>query len=476
MFDGNSSPVLQPTSNLYVFGPSAPPAIIYKSPSTLAAPFLPNTSTPPKFGVYSEANYFTYGAGGTGTFQIGTSPGSYPQQVAFNLPAGTNSWQVWTDWDEPGISPLVAGQTYYWRATFDPDGPAPIIFGSQQQFTMPPAATCGGQAVTVAIGLGQLPTEGNDVIMGTPAADTIHGGGGNDIICGAGGDDILIGGPGNDTLIGGGGSDTASYSDAPAGVTVNLGSAPQNTGGAGTDTLMSIENLEGSAHDDTLTGNAAANRLIGGAGNDRLNGGGGNDTLFGGPGNDRLNGGPGRDRASYAGSPGGVRVNLAVTGSQNTLSAGFDTLTSIEDLTGSSFADTLLGNGAANHLIGGPGNDTLRGEGGDDTLEGLAGNDILEGGPGNDTLKGGKGTDTVIYSGAASGVTVDLALTSAQNTLGAGSDTLSLIENLTGSNYNDVLRGNGGPNVLNGLKGTDVCNGRGGIDVAISCETTFGIP
>ena len=49
------------------------------------------------------------------------------------------------------------------------------------------------------------------------------------------------------------------------------------TGGAGTDTLSTIEDLIGSNFNDTLTGNSGANRLTGGAGNDTLTGGTGAD-------------------------------------------------------------------------------------------------------------------------------------------------------------------------------------------------------
>ena len=83
-------------------------------------------------------------------------------------------------------------------------------------------------------------------------------------------------------LDGGAGTDTASYALAHAGVTVNLGvSGPQETFGAGIDTLVNIENLTGSAFDDTLIGNAGANVLSGGLGNDVLVGGGGGDTMSG---------------------------------------------------------------------------------------------------------------------------------------------------------------------------------------------------
>ncbi|WP_414160014.1 type I secretion C-terminal target domain-containing protein [Pseudomonas sp. BNK-44-b] len=114
--------------------------------------------------------------------------------------------------------------------------------------------------------------------------------------CTAGGDDLLISGPGNDLLDGGPGNDTASYASATAGVTVDLGHAgAQNTGGAGLDTLVSIENLIGSDYNDTLIGNDGDNVLSGGLGDDILIGGGGNDILIGGPGNDTLTGGSGND-------------------------------------------------------------------------------------------------------------------------------------------------------------------------------------
>ena len=78
----------------------------------------------------------------------------------------------------------------------------------------------------------------------------------------------------SNVLDGGAGTDTVSYALAHGGVTVNLGiTGPQETLGAGIDTLTSIENLTGSPFDDTLTGNADGNAILGGAGNDILSGG-----------------------------------------------------------------------------------------------------------------------------------------------------------------------------------------------------------
>ena len=260
-------------------------------------------------------------------------------------------------------------------------------------------------------------------------ADVINGSTGNDVLLGFAGNDILNGGAGNDKLNGGDGSDTATYASAAAAVVVSLAnSAAQNTGGAGTDTLISIENLVGSKYGDTLTGNTGNNLFTGGAGNDVINGGDGVDT------------------ASYVGATVGVRVSLALTSAQNTLGAGTDTLTGIENLSGSALADTLTGNSGANALLG------------------LGGNDVLNGGAGNDVLDGGLGVDTASYAGAAAGVTVNLATTTAQNTLGAGTDLLREIENLIGSSRDDTLTGNAANNSINGGAGNDKLNGAGGID------------
>jgi Tol biopolymer transport system component len=128
---------------------------------------------------------------------------------------------------------------------------------------------------------------GADSLVGTAGDDSIHGLSGND---------TLAGGLGNDLLDGGDGIDTADYSGAASGVTVSLAfTTVQNTRAAGKDTLIDIENLLGSAFNDTLTGNAQANFLTGGAGNDKLTGNVGDDTLMGGAGSDQLVGGAGAD-------------------------------------------------------------------------------------------------------------------------------------------------------------------------------------
>ena len=63
---------------------------------------------------------------------------------------------------------------------------------------------------------------------------------------------------------------------------------------------------------------------------------------------------------------------------------------------------------------------------------------------------GAAGSDTASYADATAGVTVNLAITTAQNTVGAGVDTLASLENLIGSNFNDTLTGTTAANILNG--------------------------
>ena len=111
------------------------------------------------------------------------------------------------------------------------------------------------------------------------------------------------------------------------------------------------------------------------------------------------------------------------------------------------------------------GNDILIGTSGADTLLGLGGNDQLTGGAGADVLDGGDGVDTARYDTAASAVSVDLLFN--RGTLGdALADQFLSIENVTGSQFGDTIRGNNLDNVLRGLGGADGLEGAGGFDTA----------
>ncbi|WP_421590992.1 beta strand repeat-containing protein [Shinella sp. M27] len=195
---------------------------------------------------------------------------------------------------------------------------------------------------------------------------------------------------------------------------------------------------------------------------DELNGLGGDDVLDGGAGGDLLSGGGGTDRASYANAAAAVIASLSNAAS-NTGEAAGDTYSSIENLTGSAFADKLTGNNSVNSISGGNGNDTLSGLGGDDSLFGDDGNDTLFGGVGKDKLDGGTGTDRASYAAATAAVIASLT-SPAGNTGEALGDTYISIENLTGSAFNDKLTGNNGVNSISGGKGNDTLSGLGGND------------
>src|SRR5262245_23438449 len=165
----------------------------------------------------------------------------------------------------------------------------------------------GGEIIDAIDGV----TNGADVIVGNAGKDTIYG---------LGGDDLIKGGGGADYINGGSGVDTATYEDSNAGVQVSLQVGKGSGGTAEGDTLVSIENLYGSSHNDILMGDKGDNKLEGAGGDDTLKGGGGADKLFGGAGNDTLqadgtadffDGGDGNDTVVLSESEHGWIVELA---------------------------------------------------------------------------------------------------------------------------------------------------------------------
>ena len=110
-----------------------------------------------------------------------------------------------------------------------------------------------------------LPTDGDDVLVGTEDNDNINALSGRDVVDGLGGDDTLKGSRGDDTLNGGSGRDRL------------LGQAGNDilAGGDGRDFLV------GAAGNDYLSGEDERDLIRGGAGEDTLIGGAGKDILFG---------------------------------------------------------------------------------------------------------------------------------------------------------------------------------------------------
>jgi glucose/arabinose dehydrogenase len=128
---------------------------------------------------------------------------------------------------------------------------------------------------------------------------------------------------------------------------------------------------------------------------------------------------------------------------------------------GTSANDALTGTAGDDVICGGGGNDTLKGVGGNDILKGEGGTDKLYGGPGDDTLDGGNGPDTANFSEALAAI--NASLTSNMAT-GEGSDTLTGVENLVGSTYNDTLTGSVANNTINARGGADTVSGGDGAD------------
>ena len=303
-----------------------------------------------------------------------------------------------------------------------------------------PVTLRGGEGNDTLIG-----GEGNDTLQGDHGNDTLRGRGGNDTYRFAAlapwdlGDDVV-----NDAALGG--SDTLDFSGLRFGVNVNLASTGmQSIEPSLTESVLqnglfvqlpglnlnprlklqlvapfaiignnstSIENVRGTSFADKIVGNELANSLLGLGGSDSLEGRGGSDTLTGGSGNDTyvFAGGNlgsdvidesfffgGNDTLDFTSLAAAVNVALGSTAPQtvsvNNLSLRLTSGSSIENVKGSAFADTITGNGLANTLEGNAGADTILGGSGNDTLRGGLGGDVLRGGAGNDTLLGQEGLD-----------------------------------------------------------------------------------
>lgn len=295
--------------------------------------------------------------------------------------------------------------------------------------------------LTLSAPVSTTPTAGNDSLTGTVGNDLMAALAGNDTIQGGAGDDTLDGGAGGDSLAGGTGNDRYRV-DSLADTVVE---AP----GEGTDTIettvalpslaANVENLvlSGAAH-LKATGNALDNALTGNGGNNVLDGGAGADTMTGLGGND-----------TYVVNAAGDTVVEAAGGGTDTIR----TTVTLAALPGQVENLVLAGSGHIN-------------------ANGNALANLLTGNAGNNAFNGGLGSDTVSYAAARVPVTVSLALTGAQAT-GAGSDTLTGIENLIGGTAGDRLGGNalanrlaggGGADTLAGAAGNDILTGGAGAD------------
>ncbi len=327
------------------------------------------------------------------------------------------------------------------------------------------ALTQTGVNVNLALGRGEdADAQGDrytnvENITATPFDDTLEGdeginvlqaGDGDDALLGNGGTDILAPGAGTDRVDGGEGSDTVDYADLFLGIHVDLvqGTAFHLDGDYAptgiTDTLVSIENVRGTAFDDRILGNSEDNLVLGSMGRDRLDLGGGHDLVD-------------YTDLVFAGDQGlwidlGVQANWDLDALPQAQDQGYQVqwLAHVEEIHGSSSGDRIYGTDGNETLDGGAGIDELRGRGGDDLFLGRNDGDRIHGGDGNDTLD---------YSRLLAGITASLT------TGRAGQDQLSHIENLSGSQFNDILEGDDNINRLSGSLGLDELSGLGGNDL-----------
>ena len=356
--------------------------------------------------------------------------------------------------DGPGNTRLNAGDSY-------------VVFGKASGF----AAEIDLAAVAAG--------NGGFVIHGQDARDLSGGSVSSGDVNGDGFDDLIIG-----ARYAYGAGNTRGY----AGDTyVLFGSATIG------DLVDHVTHL-GTAADDLLTGDAAPNDMVGGLGNDILIGRGGSDVLRGGAGNDtlviadtaflRVAGGDGIDTLAFSGAitmadtdfrriDGIESIKLANGTINLTLGAiaahAIDALrVSIDGAAVSNAAVTIHGGGFAQALSVNLANDlanvTLEGGSANDALIGGSGDDFFEGRSGADAITGGGGIDTASYRSSALPVGINLATGLGSGGDAAG-DALTGIENVLGSDQDDILTGNNGINTLSGSSGADTLRGGGGDDV-----------
>ena len=342
------------------------------------------------------------------------------------------------------------------------------------------AQECQGHAVTISwedpgVGSRIQGTPGDDVIQGGPGSEVIIGGAGDDVICAGHGQDRIDGGPGRDELYGQSGNDdfvggglaedvvvggedfdTADYRNSAVGVRVDmrshvvLGDGASVRGG-----IQGVEQVDGSAHDDTMISNGLRHTLFGAAGDDTL---------------------------SYASSKQSVVVDLG--GRRVDIGDVDDYVAGFETVIGSKFDDSFKATNDNDHFIGGPGDDTLRGGRGDDILEGGPGSDTFYPGPGDDHVDGGPNDpvtnqhhpgDLVSYAkdtvddGSrefAADLTPDPHFGTPPGTSSVGNDVFVGIESVRGvADLTNIITGDDGPNVLIGGPKTDDLIGAGGDDL-----------
>jgi Ca2+-binding RTX toxin-like protein len=251
-------------------------------------------------------------------------------------------------------------------------------------------------------------TTDDDNLLGSGGADLISGGAGNDTLSGLAGNDTLVGGAGNDVLSGGTGTD--SLYGGVNNDTISIGTLSDTSGLA--------ETIDGGSETDTIMLGAAGSIDLSSASISNVeilafNSGGNTVTLTA----SEING-----FTTFFGGAGTDKIVLSASGNIDLLGK---TLTSIEEINGSSGADTITGSSGADTILGLGGADALTGGAGNDVLSGGAGNDALSGGTGSDSfvIASGDGGDTIADFGTGDGIVVTGASFATSGAISAGDGT-----------------------------------------------------
>lgn len=357
------------------------------------------------------------------------------------------------------------------------------VIGSVEIVNVAPGVTItseSGLFGTKSAGDEPLLVAGTDLandIIGSWRKDYIQSEGGNDTITTGLADDRIAAGAGNDSVNGGDGVDEAVFKGVYANYTINGNTVTDNVGTDGTDTLTSIERL---IFADGVYENGVFTPVTD------------DDNFIATSAAETFDGDVGIDKVDFSNSNAAVTIDLQ----SNTASGGFaagDIFIEIENITGSTYDDTVNGDTSNNTITGGNGIDTLRGKDGSDVLFGDLGNDYLRGDNGNDYVYGGDGVDKlrggdgndVIYGGAGNDQDVNAEV--GNDTLYGedGDDKLrGGVDNdaLFGGNGNDLLYGDtddldttGGNDTIDGGAGNDSLRGGHGNDAYFASVGTDDI-
>ncbi len=443
------------------------------------------------------------GGGGNDSFNVHSRAAAYGEE-------GDDSFYLSGTFTGPALNGVVDGGAGYDILRLGQGFTVDLVAGTATA-GVSSYVVAGFEQVHITAQNGQAATvrgsEDNDKIFVTSDMSTgaiLDGRGGDDLLAGGYGNDTITGGAGADIMDGGDGADRFIYNSATESTATSMdylrnfqhgrdlvdlsAVAPRTfqfvehlnpaageywttvtiTTGSGVTMVIRIDGHATMADfiapppategDDVLTGTNGVDEIRALGGNDVIDGLLGADQLYGDDGDDRfvfsvVQTGAAPDLGLIDGGAGEDTIDVR--------NVGPVTLGRLETAPGA-FASTLSV-GTQRFVVRdveriqyGDGDDIIALAAGFTTLvDAGGGNDLVLASAGNDRVTGAGGIDTLSYANASAGVRVDLSLTTQQDTLGSGLDTITGFENLTGSAFGDTLTANSATNVLNGLAGND---------------------